>query len=55
MDSQTDSGRTAADVPEKGVREDYERPNLVVLGHVAELTQQGSSPSDELLLDGSQP
>jgi hypothetical protein len=32
----------------------YEAPTLTVLGTVAELTQQGSGATDELLNDGSQ-
>jgi hypothetical protein len=32
----------------------YDPPELVVLGTVAELTQLGSAPPDELLNDGSQ-
>jgi hypothetical protein len=34
--------------------ESYEAPAIVVLGNFAELTQQGTSPTDELLNDGSQ-
>ena len=32
----------------------YEAPKLEVLGTLAELTQLGSAPPDELLDDGSQ-
>ncbi len=32
----------------------YEPPRLEVLGSLAELTQLGSAPPDELELDGSQ-
>jgi hypothetical protein len=32
----------------------YEAPTIVVLGTVAELTQQGQAPTDELFNDGSQ-
>ncbi len=32
----------------------YEPPKLEVLGSLAELTQLGSAPPDELELDGSQ-
>jgi hypothetical protein len=32
----------------------YEAPKVVVLGTFAELTQQGNTPVDELLNDGSQ-
>jgi hypothetical protein len=38
----------------KGESGGYEAPTIVVLGTFAELTQQGSSPTDELLNDGSQ-
>ena len=33
---------------------DHEAPSIVVLGTVAELTQQGTESTDELLNDGSQ-
>ena len=32
----------------------YEPPAIAVLGTFAELTQQGNTPTDELLNDGSQ-
>ena len=32
----------------------YEAPTVTVLGTFAELTQQGNTPTDELLNDGSQ-
>ena len=34
---------------------DYFAPRLIVLGTLAELTQLGTPPTDELLNDGSQP
>jgi hypothetical protein len=34
---------------------DYQPPAVEVLGTVAEITQQGAAPTDELLNDGSQP
>lgn len=33
---------------------DYESPQLEVLGTLADLTQLGAAPTDELLNDGSQ-
>jgi hypothetical protein len=33
---------------------DYEPPELTVLGTLAEMTQLGDAPPDELLNDGSQ-
>ena len=38
----------------RGESGQYEAPTIVVLGTVAELTQQGQAPTDELFNDGSQ-
>jgi hypothetical protein len=40
-------------VPRREETVDYEPPAVVVLGTVAELTQEGTAPTDELLNDGA--
>lgn len=41
-------------IGEEGAKLDYEPPKLEILGTLAELTQLGNAPPDELLNDGSQ-
>ena len=52
----SDFGESQVSPVEMGRRESggYEAPTIVVLGTVAELTQQGQAPTDELFNDGSQ-
>lgn len=49
MTSGIDKGQTA----QAGEPVGYEPPQLEVLGSIAELTQLGTAPPDELLNDGS--
>jgi len=55
MKASTDSQGSARGAVEGAVDSSaYEAPAVVVLGTFAELTQQGNTPTDELLNDGSQ-
>jgi hypothetical protein len=54
MRSDSADGRAAAPHVGEGESPSYEPPSILVLGTVAELTRQGSDPTDELLSDGSQ-
>jgi hypothetical protein len=53
MSSDSTAGQPAQDVPRPEDPADYVRPTVTVVGPVAELTQAGIPPTDELTNDGS--